>query len=179
MNELNIGDTQLIFANNQLQIKTQGQDKVVATIPANELLVLHNFIGTLLTPGAQRQAFRLHREALEGLSATISVKGSEHPVTVHDLSITGLHFQIGKEQGVSLIASDTCMVNLIFKKERQSHRAEVRRKTETGYTVSFPNSLKGKEIDPPRELTNLVMTLQRRWLAKLAKLAQFSQDEQA
>ncbi len=179
MSELIIGNTQLTFVNNQLTISALDQGKLVASIPADELLILHNFIGTLLSPGGQRQAFRLHRESLEGLSASVSVKGTQYPVTVHDLSITGLHFQVKKELNLVLNASDTCMVNLSFKKEHQTHRAEVRRKTEAGYTVSFPNSLKGKEIDPPRELTNLVMTLQRRWLAKLSKLAQFSQDELA
>ena len=110
MNELFIGDTHLSLVGNQLQIRNAEKDKTIGTIPADELLILHNYIGTLLGAGAQRQAFRLHREALDGLSASISAKGKDYPVTVHDLSITGLHFQVKKELGLVLETSDSCTI---------------------------------------------------------------------
>lgn len=169
-NELLIGQTHLSFDGNHLFIKEAGQGKPAATIAAGELLTLHGFIGSIMgLDRGQRQAYRLHKDALVGLSAVAIANGKEYPIDVQDLSMTGLHFRIKPELGLSLSPSDKFSVTLSFQGERQTQPVVLRRKTESGYTVFFPNSLKGQDIDPPRELTSLVMNLQRRWLSKLAK----------
>lgn len=170
MKDIQIGETYLTYDGTHLYIKEDRQGKVAAAVPADELLILHNFIGSLLgLDRGQRQTFRLHRDALFGVTAKVSANGKVYAVQIHDLSITGMHFQIKPDLGLALSLSDKCTVTLGYQHEEQTHAAIVRRRTEAGFTVFFPNSLKGEEIEPPKELTTLVMTLQRRWLAKLAQ----------
>jgi hypothetical protein len=170
MRDIHIGETYLTYDGNHLYVKEDGQGHPTVAIPADELLILHNFIGSLLgLDRGQRQTFRLHRDTLAGLSCSVHANGQHYPVQVQDLSITGMHFLVKSAQGLRLSTSDKCSVNLTFQGESQIQAAVVNRQTESGFTVFFPNSLKGEEIEPPKELTNLVMVLQRRWLAKLAQ----------
>jgi len=171
MAETTIGDAHLISDGKALQITSRKQPELTVLFDAAEVEQLLDFIASLARTGShRRQSFRVPLHKSSGLSTTIRVGQKLLPVTPTSISVTGIFVELQPEDWLDLALGDVLKIILKFEGEVQKYHGIVRRCEANGYGLLFTESLSGEEINPPPDLSRLVMELQHRWIALRAKI---------
>ena len=172
MAEITIGDAHLVSDGETLTIGRRGQRDLTLSLDAAGVAELIDFVTSLATTEFnRRQDFRVPIHHSSGLSVQIRKGDRLISVTPTNISITGIFIELPRDDWIDFEQDDQMSVILEFEGEKQDHRGVVRRCADNGYGLFFPKSMKGNELDPPAELSRVVMELQRRWMTRRAKTA--------
>jgi hypothetical protein len=170
MAEITIGDVRLVADGNKLTIARRGQRDLTLSLDAEGLEELIDFITSLAGDESnQRQNFRVPVHESSGLSVQIRKDKKLLSVIAKNISVGGVFVELRPDAWIDLAQEDELEVLLEFEGITQSYRGVVKRRADNGYGLLFPDSMKGNEVDPPEELRQMVMELQRRWIARRAK----------
>ena len=170
MAEITIGDVSFISDGKTLTISRHKQSDRSVTLDRTGVEELIDFLASLAeTEFNRRQTFRVPLWDSSGLYAQIRTEETELQVTPTNVSLTGIFVQPRGDDWLDLELGDNVEVNLDFEGQALSYLGVVRRCENNGFGLFFPVTMNAEEIDPPPELTRIVMELQRRWMARHRK----------
>ena len=173
MAKTTIGNVRLISDGKTLTIARRDQPNMAISLDSTEVEELIDFVTSLAaTEFNRRDTFRVPLWDSSGLSVQIRKDETQRLVTPTNISLTGIFVELRPDDWLDLAQDDDLEVILEFEGEAQSHHGVVRRCEDNGYGISFRDSMNGEQIDPPPGVTRIVMELQRRWMAHLAKCVQ-------
>ena len=167
MAEITIGDVQFISDGKTLTIARRDQPNMTMSLDKAGVEELIDFVTSLAgTEFNRRQTFRVPVWDSSGLSVQIRKDETQLSVRPTNLSLTGIFVELRPDDWLDLAQDDDLEVILDFEGETHSYRGVVRRCETNGYGLFFPESMNAEQIEPPPGITQIVMELQRRWLAR-------------
>ncbi len=170
MAEIAIGDIQLHSDGNTLTISGRNQPDMTVCLNASEIEQLLNFVSSLAGTGSRRrQSFRVPLNESSGLKVRILTEGRLVEVIPTSLSLTGVFVVVPPNEWIDLAQGDILEVILEFENETHTYHGSVRRREVNGYGLLFTESMNGRQIEPPPDISRIVMELQRRWMALRVK----------
>jgi hypothetical protein len=86
------------------------------------------------------------------------------------LSISGIFVELGPEDWIDLALGEELEASLEYEGEKHTHRVVVRHLETNGYGLQFCASMSAQQIDRLPEITQIVMQLQRKLLARHKRL---------
>jgi len=170
MADITIGDIHLISDGNTLTISGRHQPDKTVCLNSAEVEQLIDFVSSLAGTGShRRQSFRVPLNESSGLTAQIRTSGQLIDVTPTSLSLTGVFVVLHPDHWIDLAQGDIVEVFLEFEGETHMYHGSVRRREVNGYGLFITESMNGEQIEPPPDISDIVMELQRRWMARRAK----------
>jgi hypothetical protein len=163
----NIGDLRVTFERGVLTITPHGRSESAITLDEDGVEKLIDLVcGHDESESNQRQAFRVSLWDSSGLTTTVRHGECEIEATPKSISLSGVFVELPDPPGIELPVGAQVEVTLELDTDHETLEAIVRRRHDSGCGLFFPASMKDEELDPPATLARIVMTLQRRWLAR-------------
>ena len=172
MAKIMIGDVQFSTDGKELTIARRNEQELTVLLDQTGVDSLIGFVTSLAeSEFNRRQTFRVAVWSSSGLSVQIRKDGSQISVSPTSLSVNGIFVELGPDDWIDLAQGDQLEVILNFEGEKHSHHVVVRHREPNGYGLQFTASLNTEQKDPLPEITQIVMELQRRLLARFKQLA--------
>lgn len=176
MSEIVIGDFRFVCNGHALLIGSKAAKGGVESFPSldpGQVKDLNRFITNALeTQLTTRHSFRVMLWDDVELHTSLVLGGSNLMVKALDLSLTGIQVECPLGSDPNLREGDELKVELGFEGSLITLGAAVRRKNRSRYGLFFQDSVRGEQIIPPPELTDIIMELQRQWLQLRSELAE-------
>lgn len=173
MAKITIGVVELILDGETLTITRRDQPNMAISLDETGVRELIEFVTSFTgSKFNQRLTFRVPVGYSSGLAVQIRKNEIQRSVTPTNISLTGIFVELRSDDWLELALDDELEVILDFEGERQSCRGVVRRCADNGYGLFFPESMRGMILDPPPKITQIVMELQRRWIARRSERVQ-------
>jgi hypothetical protein len=164
LDTIRIGNLTAEFDGKQLTLFPPGNAESVS-LHVSEVYELFDFINGFHIPEVNtRMAFRVPNFAESSLRVQIGVDLKIFETTPVNISMNGILLSFPSEQPELEIGQPVSLV-LSSDSTRLKIHGEVRSTRGKNFGIFFPETVKGKELNPPHELAELVMKLQREWLA--------------
>ncbi len=163
MSALTLGDLVMEFSGTTLAVSHRNHPSELVRLDADSIARLRKYVQSLEPLETQRrEAFRVPLEGLSELAVALVINGKDVPVVPLDISITGVYVKARATSKLDLAYDDSLDVKLQYEQETLTYRGVVRRCEPNGIGLFFPESLKGEQINPPPELSRIIMDLQRK-----------------
>ena len=120
----------------------------------------------------RRQTFRVAVWSSSGLSVQLCKNRSMIPVRPTSLSMSGIFVELAPEDWIDLALGEELEADLEYEGEKHSHRVVVRHRETNGYGLQFCAAMSAEQIDRLPEITQIVMKLQRKLLARHKRLTE-------
>lgn len=136
----------------------------VQRLPSQELRVIVAS-PVSLTMTNLRHSFRV--PVTPGIGFEVSIQtsdGQSHPVTAHDIAVSGLDFEFATTDTPDLVPGDELLVELRFRNDALHSRAKVRRVNGSRCGVSFGPLDDQDDQKLVTQMNRLVLALQQIWL---------------
>lgn len=172
MSEIVLGDVHVRKDGDVLTISSRQNPDFVVSLDTQAVDALSNFVAQVNEDSDNRRT--TYRVPLHGMSAELKTRirkgGKQFAVTPTNISITGI-FVIPKPGERRFTVEQREQVQVVLELDGHEHciDAVVVRQQGNGIGFFFPEAMQGEQIQPPRELVELVMELQRRMIAKQAE----------
>lgn len=167
--ELAIANTRFIFDGSSLSIQVQDEEEPERTLSfdLNAIEEIKGFLASLhLLDINRREAYRVPLHDCNLLTASIRWGTDSIAVIPKTISVTGVFVAPPSGQSLDLQEGDAVEITLGFGGQTQKLDALVRRCQPGGFGLFFKDSMTGEQIDPPPQLSRLVMELQRRIMTR-------------
>ena len=167
LGELTIDDTRFIFDGSSLSIWNQGaedpESEPMCSFDLNAIEEIKSFLASLhLLDINRREAYRVPLHDCHLLTATLRHGVELFEMIPKTISVTGIFVAPPPGHSLDLSEGDAVEIILGFEGQSQKLDALVRRCQPNGFGLFFKDSMTGEQIDPPSQLSRLVMELQRR-----------------
>ena len=175
MAEITIGDVYLQSDGNFLTISRAGREDEKMCLDASEVEALIDFLVNLRQDEPEddnrRMSFRVPIPVGigSGLSTQVKARGKLLPVTPKNISMTGILVKLPSDYECDFEQFDELELVLRYQGRSSSYQAQVRNVKNGMLGLYFPETKVDGEIEPPEELADLVMELQRQWLSRRKK----------
>jgi len=164
---ITIGEVHVTFDGDTLTITQRDQPDVNLSLSAAEVKELIDFVTSFAGSGFnRRQTFRVPLRDSGDLSVQIRRNEKEVSATATDIGLTGIFVEQRRDAWLDLSLDDDVEVIIEFEGQAHTYHGVVRRRQDNGYGLFFPESIRGEHVDPPPHLLEIVMELQRRWMAQ-------------
>lgn len=172
MTKIKIGDAEFSTDGRKLTITRGNKEAMTVALDKNGIDHLLEFVTSLAeSEFNRRQTFRVAVWSSSGLLVQLRRGNELIPVRPTSLSISGIFVELAPEDWIDLAMGDELEAALEFEGETHTHRVIVRHCDSSGYGLQFSAAMSDQQIDRLPEITNIVMTLQRRLLARHKRLA--------
>jgi hypothetical protein len=167
MPELEVGNLKLATHKKNLRVLNQTDGREITTLDENQVEELIDFIVSLsYSEFNRRRSFRVPVKDASGLLVELEKDGRRIPVRARDISVTGICIENNFAEEGEIKMDDDVVIQLEFEGHVDTVAGIVRRLEYETVGILFPDSLRGETIEPPDEIRQLVMQLQRRWIAR-------------
>lgn len=167
MPEFEIGNLKLETQEKNLRVVNQSDGREITTLDEDQVGELIDFIVSLTySEFNRRRSFRVPVNDASGLAVVMSKDGMHIPVRARDISVTGISLENSFPEGVKIEQEDEVVIQLEFEGNVETIAGIVKRVGYETIGLLFPDSLRGEAIEPPDEIRQMVMQLQRRWIAR-------------
>ncbi len=116
----------------------------------------------------RRQAFRVPLFDARSLAVQVGIAGRFHDATAINISLCGILVSFADPE-VQPRLEETVEVRLLSAGQNLSLTGIIRSIRTRYFGLQFPNVLRNGQFEPPHGLVELVMQLQRKWLARRAE----------
>ena len=171
MPEITIGDILLVSDGNTLEISRRGQPNTSVSLNAKGVAQLYEFARLIGDENNRRNAFRVSLWEPCGLTVRLRSDAAEFTGQPTNISLTGVFVELSSADRGKITLGDELQVELQFQGRSTSYLGVVRRREGNGIGIFFPESMNAEQCDPPAELAQIVMELQRRWIARVRHLS--------
>ena len=174
VDELTIDDTRFIFDGANLSIWNQPaedpESEPICSLDVNAIGEIRSFLASLhLLDINRREAYRVPLHECNWLTVSIRCGGESIAVIPKTISVTGIFVAPPPGRSLDLSEGDAVDITLGFEGQSQKLDALVRRCQPGGFGLFFKDSMTGEQIDPPPQLSRIVMELQRRIMNRRAR----------
>ena len=167
MPETSIDDFRVTFERGVLTITPHDRPDSAVTLNEDGVEKLINLVcGHDESESNRRQTFRVSLWDSSGLTTTVRFGERDIEVIPTSVSLSGVFVELPDPLETELYVGREVEVTLDLDTENETLEAIVRRRRGSGCGLFFPASMKHEELDPPAGLARIVMSLQRRWLAR-------------
>ena len=165
MSELTIDGVRFEAAGETLSIAAPNQPQINVRLGAGEIEALSQFVHALASRKLNRRsAFRVPVWDSCGLTAHLHIGALEMAVKPVNLSLTGILIEC-RDSEKHLTPGDELEIVLVYEGEAYPFAATVRSRVMDGYSLCFSDT--GNPSGQPLcDITHIVMSLQREWLAE-------------
>ena len=167
MPEITIGNIRLVSDGETLEMFRRDLPSTAVSVNAKGAAQLFEFAKLIKDQDNRRNAFRVSLWASCGLTVRIHNDVVEMTGQPTNISLTGVFIELSSADSKKLTLGDEVHVALGFQESSNSYFGVVRRREGNGAGIFFPESMHAEQCDPPAELAQIVMELQRRWIARV------------
>jgi len=161
--ELTIHDTRFIFDGANLSIQNGEDPEQSVSFDLDAIEEIKSFLSALhVLDLNRREAYRVSLHDCHLLTASLRHDGELLEMIPKTISVTGIFVAPPSGHSLDLSEGDAVEIILGFEGQSQKLDALVRRCQPNGFGLFFKDSMTGEQIDPPSQLSRLVMELQRR-----------------
>lgn len=120
----------------------------------------------------RRQSFRVPVFDPRALAVQVGIAGRLHEATAINISVSGILVSFADPE-VQPLVDEPVEVRLATAGQSLSLSGIVRSARTQFFGIQFPTVLRNGQFEPPKGLTEIVMQLQRKWLARRAERIAF------
>lgn len=167
MTEAIIGDALLIYDGRVLTVSHRSGNGLSLKLDSTCVDELVDFLSSLSSAESnQRRFFRTPLWHTCGIAVTIRHDDQEYPVVAKNISLSGIFVEAPCDGNLNLTSDETVQVHIEFENTAYTCRGLVRYASPQGCGLFFPDSIRNGQIVAPPVYSQMVMELQRRWLAR-------------
>lgn len=166
MTTTSIGTIDVRFDAGVLTLTDRQSPKTTLRFETAEIRSLAEFLNHLfLVESNARQAFRIPVSDYSGLTVELhrgDVRVAATPVTI---SLSGIFVRLPDSGAMTLSVGEEVDVTLHLSALTTTLHGQVSRRDRQGSGILFRSAFQGEQLDPPPDLTKIVMQLQRKHAA--------------
>lgn len=171
MPDITIGDVVLVSDGKTLEMARRDQPSRTVSLNAKGVAQLFEFARLIGDETNRRNAFRVSLWESCGLTVRLRSDTAEFTGKPTNISLTGVFVEVSSDDSGNIALGDELQVELGFQGRSTSYFGVVRRREGKGIGIFFPESMHAEQCNPPAELAQMVMELQRSWIARFRHLS--------
>ena len=170
--ELIIGNINITWDGSRLMFQDGDNSNLKLTFPASDLPDLIDFLGSVKPEEKEkelRMGFRVPLSVSRGLSVSITFGGKTRSVRPLNLSLSGILVEFSEGEVYEMPIDTHIKIRVQLKETTTVLNGVVSRRSGNQYGIFFPDSVRGKELDPPDSLQAICTKLEKQWLRERVK----------
>ena len=168
--ELKIGNISIIWDGSSLKFQDGDNANLNLTFSASNLTDLIDFLCSLKPEEKElRMGFRVPLSISSSLSASITFGGKTCSVRPLNLSLSGILVEFSEDEVFEMPIDTQIKIRIQLQETTTVLNGVVSRRSGNQYGIFFPDSVRGKELDPPDSLQAICTNLEKQWLRKTVK----------
>jgi hypothetical protein len=168
--ELKIGNIGIIWDGSSLKFQDGDNSNLNVTFSASNLPDLIDFLSSLKSEDKElRMGFRVPLSMSRGISASLIFGSKTCPVRPLNLSLSGILVEFSEGEVYEMPIDTRIKIRIQLQETTTVLNGVVSRRSGNQYGIFFPDSVRGKELDPPDSLQAICTKLEKQWLRERVK----------
>ena len=170
--ELKIRNINITWDGSSLMFQDGDNSNSNITFPASNLPELIDFLCSVKPEEKEkelRMGFRVPLSVSRGITASIIFGGKTCSVRPLNLSLSGILVEFSEGEVYEMPIDTHIKIRIQLQQITTVLNGVVSRRSGNQYGIFFPDSVRGKELDPPDSLQAICTTLEKQWLRERVK----------